>query len=82
MQKDIERNVFEVVAWSFNVALANCFPSSDHLGLPWPKGSQRERWAGSPLSGAGFVPVCAGIVGEWKWIAETFHHEQGFNHIE
>ena len=68
--------VYKVVRWSFEALFeALCrgkLPASDHLGRPWPAGSQRARLAAAGADLAGELQaIIWEICGDWKWLAES-----------
>lgn len=61
--------VFNVIAWMLRSLAAARFPAVDHLGRPWPKGSQRYQRAGQPMR---FGGALLGKTGDWMWLKTSF----------
>ena len=64
--------VYKVVRWSLEILCKGKWPASDHLGRPWPQGSQRARLGavGADLAGE-FRAIIWEICVDWKWLAES-----------
>lgn len=62
----------QVTAWSFATMMDGRWPTTNHKGQPWPKGSKRDFLAGSPLSGP-FKALLAECRGDWEWYGKFFH---------
>ena len=75
--------MYEIVAWSFNIIAEGIWPDRDHKGSPWPDGSERARKGQQReylANGArGFIVE---VLGDWKWIKETFKLKQHFNTMD
>lgn len=56
--------VFEMLAWSQKALILGKYPSTDHLGRPFPQGSWRAKMAGKSLKiRGGIIQKCA----DWQW---------------
>ena len=75
------QKLYAIIAWSFNVIAAGTWPHCDHNGQAWPADSMQARKAGHPLAGGvrGFVIE---ILGDWKWIKESFKLQQHYNAMD
>ena len=69
--------VYKVVRWSLEALCKGKWPATDHLGQPWPLGSERARLgeAGADLAGE-FKAIIWEICGDWKWLAEAVGFKQ------
>jgi hypothetical protein len=56
--------LFRVLGWSFAALLCGVFPSVDHEGSPFAKGTYRCARAGQPL---GIRGACVAKCGDWAW---------------
>ena len=63
--------VYGLVRWSFEVLLARRYPSRDPFGKVWPECWRREL-GGKFLAPHGATAVLTGVLGDWKWIKESF----------
>lgn len=65
-------DIAAVVSWSFGAMADGHFPSTDHLGRAWPRGSERNLRAGLPLS-PGYRAALVEFRGDWEWLAKALH---------
>ena len=68
--------LWNVLAWNFTALFAGKHPELDHIGQPWPTGSERAKLAGKSLTPGGtrgFIHVLAGDM-------DYFSNEMGLNH--
>lgn len=72
MTHETKRQVAQVVAWSICCIGDGRFPDRDHLGRPWPVGSDRQKRAGSLLA----TGVCGMLV---DCRADWPHHTDFFD---
>ena len=63
--------VWAVIAWNFKFLFHGCHPTKDHMGKPWPKGSQRETLAGKPIAFR-FKGWLFGINPDLEYLQNTF----------
>ena len=57
-------SIWSVVAWMFRALMSRTYPSVDHTGAKFPKGSFRWKLAGTPLRLGG---ACVAKCGDWSW---------------
>ena len=70
--KDLnERDIDTVIAWSFEIALANVMPRKDHRGEPLT--GQRAREAGKVLNKDGCIMIYIGTCGDWKFMKDQYN---------
>ena len=69
--------VYKVVRWSLEALCKGKWPATNHLGQPWPPGSERARLgeSGADLAGE-FIAIIWEICGDWKWLAEAIGFKQ------
>ena len=69
--------VYKVLRWSLEALCKGKWPATNHLGQPWPPGSERARLgeAGADLAGE-FKAIIWEICGDWKWLAEAIGFKQ------
>ena len=68
--------LWNVLSWNFTALFAGKHPELDHIGQPWPTGSERAKLAGKSLTPGGmrgFIHVLAGDM-------DYFSNEMGLNH--
>ena len=62
--------IFAVMAWSIRALIAGFYPSHDHQGVAFERGSCRGEWAQArkqlPIRG-----VCLAKYGDWAWFRES-----------
>ncbi len=81
--KDItESDLQRVIAWAFQMWMSGVYPSSNHLGVPWPDKSFRWRLAsGQHRLCGGRTGVYVGTIGDQAWIAQHFRFSTLWNRI-
>ena len=56
------KEVCSILVWSFQQLLRGTYPTTDHLGQPWPEGSPRASDAG--------LPIADGYKGVWPQLVQ------------
>ena len=73
--------LLQVLRWSFEQMAAGKYPTHDHNGNAFRRGSKRAQKAGETLAGL-FRLFYAQTVGDWKWLKEEFRMVQHYNATE
>ena len=64
--------LWPILVWSFKACYEGRFPSTDHIGRPFPEGSQRAQLAGAPLC-SGDIPFrfyVYGVLGDLDYFSK------------
>ena len=74
--------MYAIIAWSFNIIAEGVWPDRDHKGQPWTSANpQRRAKQGQELAN-GILGFIVEVLGDWKWIKETFKLRQHFNTMD
>ena len=69
---------YQSLVWSFHVVSTGKWPKVDQHGNDWPKGSYRQRLAGSWLA-SGYIAFVTDCLGDWKFVKEAWLLPQHYN---